>query len=204
MDNFMGLESRFAARVTELLSVHSQSDLDSCRELLHALNDMVAGVRACPPDLQDLRLLLEDVHDFLVVSDYAVRAMLFRLFRHCLTGPASCQALLDLEYHWPIIISLERDHDYVMERKEALKLIHHMVLLSDPQDFPLAFARALSTIGGQSKEDLRLEALEALRCLALRNCALCALADGFHTLFDAVLEPSTADIAEPILITIIR
>ena len=74
----------------------------------------------------------------------------------------------------------------------------------EPTQLPLAFARSLVAIATAAKDVLRMECLEALMHLAVLDPRSCAVVGGFRVLFDAVLDPNTRALNNPILYAIIR
>ena len=69
--------------------------------------------------------------------------------------------------------------------------------------FPVAFARSLVAISNHKDDNLRRVCIETLRELAVENPRVVATVNGFTTLLDIVLEPSSQDMAEPILMSLL-
>ena len=69
--------------------------------------------------------------------------------------------------------------------------------------FPIAFARSLVAISNHKDDNLRRVCIETLRELSVQNPRVVASVNGLTTLLDIVLEPSSQDMAEPILISLL-
>ena len=69
--------------------------------------------------------------------------------------------------------------------------------------FPVAFARSLVAISNHKDDNLRRICIETLRELSVENPRVVATVNGLTTLLDVVLEPSSQDMAEPILISLL-
>jgi hypothetical protein len=86
---------------------------------------------------------------------------------------------------------------------QALKLVKKMLDVS-PDTFHPGFARSLVAIAAEKGDNFRRVALETLRELGIKNPRVAFEADAFRVLFDAVLDPSTQDLSESILVTMLH
>lgn len=150
--------------------------------------------------LEDFRVFLQTVHDLLVLFDSTKRASLFRTIRYSVTTLAHVQTLVEEEIHYAVIMSLEKESDYSMERIQALKIVDRSRRVCGSSDFfPISFVRSLVSIANSREDNFRKIAIESLRELSLANPALVATVQGFSTLMDAVVDPVSQDIADSIL-----
>ena len=67
--------------ILELLSTYRQSNIHSCRELLAALSNLIYRFDFDNISNEDFHATLDSTHDMLVISDYAVRSLLYREVR---------------------------------------------------------------------------------------------------------------------------
>jgi hypothetical protein len=102
-----------------------------------------------------------------------------------------------------VIISLEKEPDFSWERMQALKIMTKFLDLF-PAQFPLGFARSLVAIAAEKGDNFRRVALETLRELGIKNPKVAHEADAFRVLFDAVIDPSTSDLSETILLSMLH
>lgn len=86
---------------------------------------------------------------------------------------------------------------------QALKLMKKFLDLS-PKLFPIGFARSLVAIAAEKGDNFRRVALETLRELGIRNPAIAHEADAFRILFDAVIDPTTSELSESILLSMLH
>jgi rapamycin-insensitive companion of mTOR len=79
---------------------------------------------------------------------------------------------------------------------QALKIMKKILDLA-PRLFPIGFARSLVA-------NFRRVALETLRELGIKNAEIAYEADAFRVLFDAVIDPSTSELSETILLSMLH
>jgi Rapamycin-insensitive companion of mTOR, N-term len=77
----------------------------------------------------------------------------------------------------------------------------YVIILGDI--FPVAFARSLVAISNHRDDNLRRVCIETLRELSVENTRVVAVVNGLTTLLDIVLEPTSQDMAEPILVSLL-
>jgi Rapamycin-insensitive companion of mTOR, N-term len=77
----------------------------------------------------------------------------------------------------------------------------YVIILGDI--FPVAFARSLVAISNHRDDNLRRVCVETLRELSVENTRVVAVVNGLTTLLDIVLEPTSQDMAEPILVSLL-
>ena len=168
-------------------------------ELYHESTELI---KAGFPPVDDFTLLLREVHNTLITCDSALRAILIRLVRMSIKNSDYCLILVKEEFHWLIIASLEREHEFVQERMQALKCIRRYLELS-PSGFPVAFARSLVAVANNKDDNIRRVCLETLRELTIINSEIVLKVNGMSSLLEAVIEPNTQDMAESILLSIL-
>jgi rapamycin-insensitive companion of mTOR len=145
----------------------------------------------------------EKTHDLYVTPDTTIRSLFLRVIRLSLHSAEHCQSLIREETHWLLIGSLERDVDQVtLERMQALKLLKKFMSVS-PESFPLSFARSLVAIANHKDDNIRRVCIETLRELSVVNPDIVSKSNGFSCLLEAVLDPSTHDMGEPIVMSIL-
>jgi hypothetical protein len=101
-----------------------------------------------------------------------------------------------------VIISLEKEADFSWERMQALKIMKKILDLA-PRLFPIGFARSLVAIAAEKGDNFRRVALETLRELGIKNSGIAYEADAFRVLFDAVIDPTTSELSETILLSML-
>jgi hypothetical protein len=85
---------------------------------------------------------------------------------------------------------------------QALKVIKALLTVS-PKSFPSSFGRSLVAIGCQKDDNLRRVCLETLRELLVLNPEIVVRVNGMNCLLEAIVEPTTHDMAESILVSFI-
>lgn len=86
---------------------------------------------------------------------------------------------------------------------QALKIMKKYLELA-PHLFPIGFARSLVAIAAEKGDNFRRVALETLRELGIKNPAITHEADAFRVLFDAVIDPTTSELSESILLSMLH
>eukprot|EP01035_Chromulina_nebulosa_P022879 gene22879-29634_t len=165
------------------------------------------------PTAMEFRSFLHHAHNLFVTGDSSVRSSLLRVIRYSLPSADSQEAdvfardLVAEEFHWLVISSFEREMDYAMERTQAFKLMGKVLVIA-PQIFPTSFARSLVAVANFNKEDVskedpfRKSCICMLRDLAICNPRMVASVNGFSCLVDVVIEPSSPELAENILLSL--
>jgi rapamycin-insensitive companion of mTOR len=97
---------------------------------------------------------------------------------------------------------MERDVESIWERMQALKIMKLVVALC-PSKFPASFTRSLVAVASHKDDNFRRVCLETLRELSVCNAPAVYQANGFRVLFEAVLDPMTSELAEPILMSML-
>ena len=93
---------------------------------------------------------------------------------------------------------------YLFSHIQTLFIYSFIYLFIQTGDaFPVAFARSLVAISNHKDDNLRRICIETLRELSVENPRVVATVNGLTTLLDVVLEPSSQDMAEPILISLL-
>jgi hypothetical protein len=217
--------------MTSIACQNSTSPLDQINDLLSKADkdltpskSLTVSIGSCCRALEngtlsdtDFAKFLREVHDHIVTKDTAIRSVLLRSIRYGMKTPESCQLILDhvrprlcisvsfstQGIHILVIISLEKEPDYSWERMQALKIMKKILDLS-PRLFPIGFARSLVAIAAEKGDNFRRVALETLRELGIKNPVVAHEADSFRVLFDAVIDPSTSDLSETILLSMLH
>jgi rapamycin-insensitive companion of mTOR len=155
-------------------------------------------------DVEDFKLFLQAVHDYLVTANSPGRSTIFRVIRYCLTTLAHVQAVVDEQVHYIVVMSMEKESDYSMERIQALKIIDRSRRVCGHTNvYPAIFARSLVSIANSKEDNFRKIAVESLRELTLSNPTLVASVQGFPSLMDAIIDPVTQDIADSVMHTVL-
>ena len=157
--------------------------------------------KSIPTAIQFSTFITEN-HDILIKGDSSKRCSILRAMRYSLETRDNVKILIDLQMHWSVVTSLEKDGDCAVERMQALKLMEKVQSVA-PDLYPIAFARSLVAVANYKEDSFRKICVDTLRELALSNPVLVTVVDGFGPLMDAVLEPITQPLADSILLTII-
>jgi rapamycin-insensitive companion of mTOR len=86
---------------------------------------------------------------------------------------------------------------------QALKILKKFLDIA-PNLFPIGFARSLVAIAAEKSDNFRRVSLETLRELGIKNPAVAHEADVFRVLFDAVIDPTTSELSETILLSMLH
>lgn len=183
-----------------LLNKASFKDRPFHSEISAASNKLAANV----PKPDDFRSFLNSgIYDVMVNdNDSAMRSSIMRVLRLSMLTEENCKLIVEMEFHWPVITSLEREGDYASERMQALKLMEQYLKVS-PSTFPISFARSLVAICNSKDDAFRKLCLEMLRSIAMMNPQVVAFANGFASLMESIIEPITQEMADNILLTIL-
>jgi rapamycin-insensitive companion of mTOR len=183
--------------------VSGRGNLAESRELLTVLNTEASDLTSNSSTASEFANFLRKTHDLLVSSDTTIKSAFLRVIRLSMNTVPHCEALVQEEIHWVVITSLERDvEQVVLERMQALKLIKKFISIS-PKFFPLSFARSLVSVGNHKDDNIRRVCIETLRELCVVNPEIVAKVNGFSCLLEAVLDPSTHDMGESIVMSIL-
>lgn len=175
------------------------------RDLLNLLNSLTIEITSKGLSLNDsdFKEFLKKVHDSLIIVDTTIRSALFRLIRFCIGSRSHCDILISEEIHWIIISSLEKEVDQVIiERMQALKIIRKVIMIA-PEKFPVSYARSLVAIASHKDDNIRRICVETLRELCIINPEVVSDVDGFTCLLEAVIDPSTSDMGQAIVLSIL-
>lgn len=173
------------------------------RELLSILNTEAGDLASNPPSDADFTVFLKKIHDMYILADTTIRGAFLRVIRLSMNSAVHCVSLVREEIHWIVITSLEREVEQVtLERMQALKLVKkYMAVSSDT--FPISFARSLVAIANHRDDNIRRVCIETLRELSVVNPDVVATVNGFACLLEAVLDPSTHDMGESIVMSLL-
>jgi rapamycin-insensitive companion of mTOR len=152
--------------------------------------------------LPEFRTFLQQVHDVIVTCDSILRSIIIRVVRLLLLDSSYCACLVEEDFHWLLVVSLERDHEFVQERMQALKCMRKFIEVS-AATFPIAFARSLVAVASNKDDNIRRVCLETVRELIIVNTNVVVQANGLTALLDAVIEPNTQDMAQSILLSVL-
>jgi hypothetical protein len=86
---------------------------------------------------------------------------------------------------------------------QALKLIRACAEVS-PTTISASFVRSLVAVSAERDDKFRRLAIQTLLDLSLKNPEIVAVANGFRTLFDAILQPDCVELVEPIITCMIH
>ena len=175
---------------------------DAQRNYASTIFTLTKSLEANTHTLDEFRTFITETYDILIKGDSSKRSSVLRAVRYCLTSKETVTAMIELELHWAIVASLEKDGDCAVERMQALKIMEKVQHIAN-DIYPLAFARSLVAVANYKEDNFRKICIDSLRDLALTNPGLVAAVDGFAPLMDAVLEPITQPMADSILLTII-
>lgn len=153
-------------------------------------------------DVDSFRALLRTAHDIFVSCDSILRSVLIRMVRLLLKDNTFCSAVVEEEFHWLLSMSLERDHEFVQERMQGLKCMRRFIEI-DPAGFPISFARSLVAVASNKDDNIRRVCLETLRELIISNPEIVIRVNGLTCLLDAIIEPTTQDMSESILLSVL-
>lgn len=187
-------------QITQKLVVSNQDEAQ--RSYAATVFALVKTLESTQPTESEFGKFLVDTHDVLIRGDSSKRSLTLRTIRYCLISRNYVKLLLEQEFHWTIVTSLEKDGDFAMERMQALKLIEKVQSVA-PDLYPIAFARSLVAISNFKEDSFRKVCLDSLRSLALISPALVTAVDGFAPLMDVVIEPICPILADSILLTFI-
>lgn len=177
----------------------------ACRDAQRAAS---AGVRlsdgstvlgtVAAPVIGKLRPFLTDRRDS------AVRAAALRTLRYAIDGDATVRAVVRERLHLCAVRSLEREPAYLWERMQALKFARRVTEVA-PQLLPRPLARSLVVVAGESGDNFRRVALEAVRAAAVTPGCIRVIAQsgGVSVLLEAAMEPSLADLSASLLLSIL-
>ncbi|GLD95090.1 hypothetical protein PINS_up003715 [Pythium insidiosum] len=101
-----------------------------------------------------------------------------------------------------VVRSLEREQKLLSERVQAIKVVRRVMEI-DATQMPRALVASLVAIASHKDDNMRRVCLETLREVALANVAVVAAANGVKVLVDAILEPSSQDLADSLLLTLL-
>ncbi|CAK9856921.1 unnamed protein product [Sphagnum jensenii] len=173
------------------------------RELLAVLNTESNDLAANPPNSADFATFLKKIHDLLVTAETTIKSAFLRVIRLSMSTKSHCESIVSEEIDWVIITSLERDSEQViLERMQALKLIKKFISIA-PTAFPVSFARSLVAIANSKDDNIRRVCIEILRELSVVNPEVVTKVNGFSCLLEAVLDPSTNDMGESIVLSLL-
>jgi rapamycin-insensitive companion of mTOR len=172
------------------------------RDKLNELYGFSSTVSSAECSLEEFQRLLHQVHDVLISCDSILRSIIIRLVRMLLKDSGFCASVVEEEFHWLLVMSLERDHEFVQERMQALKCMRRFIELA-PATFPIAFARSLVAVANNKDDNIRRVCLETLRELVIVNAEVVVRVNGLSSLLDAVIEPNTQDMSESILLSVL-
>ena len=161
------------------------------------------------PTTDEFSNFLRSVHDLHLRADTAVRGALLRVIRFALHTQALYNVLIAEQWHFLVIVSLEResdrDQDYLItERMQALKLIKKCIEVGgkiDSKNTQLTFAQSLVAVASHKGDVMRRVCLETLRELSIVNPKVVAMVNGFSLLIEAVYDQSISDMSEAIILT---
>lgn len=198
--------------ITRLQATISNPVGTKLRDTLAAIHKITPNSSArFEPTIQDFQSFCNKIHDWLISGDSSTRAVLLRIIRMCMISEDHCRIIILEEIHWIIVISLETTvvlninnpnltRDNVIERMQALKIVKKFIIVAK-DIFPKAFVRSLVSCSNAVDDTLRRVCLESLREVAVILPDMVAAVNGLSSLLDAVLDPSTGDMAESILVT---
>ena len=191
----------FDSIVSAILSISSKES-QGHRDRILLLDEEANKIKSGEHSLDDFSSFLRSIHDPFICGETALRALILRLIRLSIKDLSYCNIIVEEEVHWLVLMSLEREHEYMLERMQALKLMRVFIALC-PLSFPIAFARSLVAVANNKDDNIRRVCLESLRELSVIVPELVVRVNGISCLLDAVIEPNTQDMAEPILMSIL-
>jgi hypothetical protein len=198
--------------ITRLQATISNPGGTKLRDTLAAIHKITPNSSAkFEPTIQDFQSFCNKIHDWLITGDSSTRAVLLRIIRMCMISEGHCKIIIKEEIHWIIVISLEttvalninnpnQTRDNVIERMQALKIVKRFLIVAK-DTFPNAFLRSLVSCANAVDDTLRRVCIESLREVAIILPDMVAAVNGLSSLLDAVLDQSTCDMAESILVT---
>jgi hypothetical protein len=133
-------------QIIQLLKQHNsnsnnrQSDAMSNVSLMSAIAGLVPRLENTKCSLTEFGQFLANMHNDFVRLDSSMRSLLMRAIRYNLIDEEHCCLLIQHEYHWLLVNSLEKEAELIVERMQALKIFNTFANIA-PQSFPLSFLR---------------------------------------------------------------
>eukprot|EP01041_Mallomonas_annulata_P000384 gene384-698_t len=193
-------------KITDVLGDPRKRGTTASRaEILLTYENSISEIQKIKLPNDDFRSFLDEIHDSAATCDPSLRALYLRTIRYCISDKDHCATLVEQQFHWIVVSSLERedrDNYYIHERIQALKLITKLIEYF-PLETHLSCVRSIVAIASQKDESLCRICLELLRKLSLSNPIIVAQANGIKTLFEAVLDPDFSEVAESIMMTLL-
>ena len=188
------------AQITTKLKEAGQEEAQ--RNYASTIFTLTKSLENSVPTIDEFSKFINETYDLIIKGDSSKRCSILRAFRYCLTTAESVKLVIDLEVHYVVVASLEKDGDNAVERMQALKIIEKVLEVS-PEQFPIAFARSLVAVANSKDDTFRKICIETIRDLSLKNPSMVAAVDGFTPMMDAVLEPITQPMADSIVLALI-
>ncbi|KAJ0409015.1 hypothetical protein ATCC90586_005199 [Pythium insidiosum] len=174
-----------------------KSKLESTGRLLYEIKSDPMVLDSFPVErvLRCLRRLVAD-------ADTSTRAAALRVLRYSLCSSHGIHQFVDLMLPVFVVRSLEREQKLLSERVQAIKVVRRVMEI-DATQMPRALVASLVAIASHKDDNMRRVCLETLREVALANVEVVAAANGVKVLVDAILEPSSQDLADSLLLTLL-
>eukprot|EP01102_Stenamoeba_stenopodia_P001967 TRINITY_DN11778_c0_g1_i1.p2 TRINITY_DN11778_c0_g1~~TRINITY_DN11778_c0_g1_i1.p2 ORF type:complete len:1167 (-),score=309.88 TRINITY_DN11778_c0_g1_i1:109-3609(-) len=143
-------------------------------------NSKLSAFYSVPAFVKSLRPLIS-------YRSRALRITAIRVFRLFLRESEMIQQMLDLNMHYLIAWSLEKEKQPDRERIQALKFVRKLVEV-DCSLVPRAIIQALVSVAEAREDPLSRSCLNVLIDIAIRNPKAVSLANGIRTLCSSVVE----------------
>lgn len=188
--------------LSKVKDIQERNPYDSTRSSSSTLYSLTSSFENINVIEEEFRYFIVEAHDLLISADSSKRPYILRALRLSIKTEDHIKIFLEEKIHYIVVISLEKDADYSVERMQALKLLERIRSIK-PHLFPPAFGRSLVAIANCKEDNFRKISLEFLKELALVNPSVVMNVGGFNSLVDAIADPITQDFADSILITIL-
>ncbi|KYR02655.1 cytosolic regulator of adenylyl cyclase [Tieghemostelium lacteum] len=174
---------------------------------LEHLNKLADLKKHIPPttDLSNyvsITQFIKSVRIFLATPPKTMRTSALRVLKFYTCDSKFIKELINLNVHYFITRSMERDKHSEAERIQALKLIRTIMEL-DCSLMPHSIVKALVAISENQEDTFCRVCLETLCEISIRNPQVSSHCGGIRTLFDSVLDPFYQGIQESLIISIL-
>jgi hypothetical protein len=139
--------------------------------------------------------ILRYIRHLSIDKDTTVRTQALRTIRYWCVDDLLIESFLALGVDYLVARAIEREHRYLDERLQGLKLIRHIIQYNDIY-ITRPIIVTLLALSEQPKEEFRVVALDTLKDLLLTQPALIlSTTNARQVLIDAVLDPSLSELS---------
>lgn len=142
--------------------------------------------------------ILRYIRHLTIDKDTAVRTQALRTIRYWCINDLIIEAFLSLGLDYLVARAIEREHRYLDERLQGLKLIRHIIQYNDMY-ITRPIIVTLLALSEQPKEEFRIVALDTLKDLLVTQPALIlGTTNARQILIDAILDPALTEVSSPL------